>query len=140
MQTLLLTDKQYDDFEPGHLIARQGDVLLFKPRGNVMPGKLIEEGEKNRVVLAHGEVTGHAHAFYFNDAELPAQKKNAFELYETDAPTHAFTKFEGRLLRLNERAFLRHEEHAPFSLPARDFIVVIQHEGDELGELRRVAD
>ncbi len=138
MQTLLLTDKQYDDFTPGALIARQGDVLLYKPHTIPITEKRIEEGGR-RVVLAHGEVTGHAHAFYYNEAQVkPA--KNAYELYETDAPKYANTEFSGRLLRLNERAFLRHEEHAPFSLPARDFIVVIQHEGDELGELRRVMD
>jgi len=138
MQTLLLTDKQYDDFTLGALVARQGDVLLYKPHTTPIPGKRIEEGGR-RVVLAHGEVTGHAHAFYYNEAQIKPPK-NAYELYEVEASRYANTAFSGRLLRLNERAFLRHEEHAPFSLPARDFIVVIQHEGDEIGELRRVAD
>jgi hypothetical protein len=138
-QILVLTEKQYSDHPAGAVIARQGDVILFKPPGLVSLGKKIEDGEKNRVVLAHGEATGHAHAFYFEEAQAPEPKK-AYELFECDASAHCDTLLPGRLLRLHERAFLRHEEHAPFSLPAGDYISVIQHEGDEKEELRRVAD
>lgn len=137
MITCILSDKQYDEHPAGSVIARQGDVLLFKPFPNVLPDKLIEDGDKNRVVLAHGEVTGHAHAFYLSEAVQP---KKAYELFECDAPRCCHTTLEGRFLKLHERSFLRHEEHSPFSLPPRDYVVVIQHEGDEVEEFRRVAD
>lgn len=48
-------------------MARQGDVLIVPVSKAVDPadlGVLLEEPEKSRVVLAHGEATGHAHAFY----------------------------------------------------------------------------
>lgn len=135
--TLVLSDKQYRDHPAGALICRQGDVLLFKPSMAVNPGKKIEDSEKNRVVLAHGEVTGHAHAFYFSEA-VSSEPKFAYELFECERT--ACSTLPQRLLRLHERAFLRHEEHHPMSLPIGDYIVVIQHEGDELGELRKVAD
>ena len=132
----ILSEKQYDDALPGSVVARQGDVLLYKPHTTPVPGKQIENGGR-RVVLAHGEVTGHAHAFYRNEATAP---KSAYELYEIDAPKFCHTTLPGQFLRLNERSFLRHEEHDPLSLPARDYISVIQHEGNEIGEIRRVAD
>ncbi len=44
-------------------IVRQGDVLLAKIEK--LPKDAIEiKTEESRVVLAYGEVTGHAHAFY----------------------------------------------------------------------------
>jgi len=135
--TLVLSDKQYAQHPAGAVIARQGDVILFKPYARIeSTGNLIEDGEKNRVVLAHGEVTGHAHAFYF-EPEIP---KKAFELFECESKSHCKTSLPGKHLRLNTRSLLRHEEHHAFSLPAGDYVVVIQHEGDELGELRKVAD
>ena len=135
--TYTISEKQYADHPAGCVIARQGDVILFKPLSSAEPGDVIESGEKNRVVLAHGEVTGHAHAFYFHEAQQPV---HAYELFECDAPRCCHTGFPGQFLRLNERSFLRHEEHHPFSLPPGDYISVIQHEGDEQEELRRVAD
>lgn len=135
--TLTLNEKQYKEHPAGSLIARQGDVLLFKPIGTISCGKKIEDGEKNRVVLAHGEVTGHAHAFYYHEA-IAKEPKFVYELFEC-AKT-ACSSLPQKLLRLHERALLRHEEHHPMSFPAGDYIIVIQHEGDELGELRRVTD
>jgi hypothetical protein len=133
----VLSESQYRDHPAGAVIARQGDVVLFKPHDGAGHGPLIESGEKNRVVLAHGEVTGHAHAFYVSEAKEP---KKAFELFECNAQLNCNTRFDGKFLRLHERSFLRHEEHSPFSLPPGDYIVVIQNEGDEMGELRSVAD
>ena len=50
------------------IIRRQGDVLtVVRP----LPAKLTElPPDNDRVVLAHGEVTGHAHAFYAKRACL----------------------------------------------------------------------
>ena len=130
----IITDRQYETHAIGAVIARQGDVILEKA-GEVTVGELLEENEKNRVVLAHGEVTGHAHAFYYEEVTLPEPKK-AVQLFSL--PDQG--PIARRLLRLAERCFLRHEEHETISLPKGDYFVKIQHEGDEINELRRVAD
>ena len=110
-------------------------MCIFKAAGNPEPGELLEENEQNRVVLAEGEVTGHAHAFYHSDMTVPEPEKavQLFGLPEVGG-------IPERLLRLTTRAFVRHEEHESISIPKGDYIVRIQHEGDEINELRRVAD
>lgn len=90
---------------------RQGDVLLIRveaaPAGETRP--VPREGE--RIVLAHGELTGHAHAIADADAELRA-----------DAARR-------RWLRVGAAgATLRHEEHAPIALPPGTYRVVQQRE------------
>jgi len=128
--------------------GRQGDVFVVpasRPFEDSDLGEPILEQSGNRVVLAHGEVTGHAHAFYPEQdvaeglAEPVVSPVRLFPLHNADkyAPT-AFK--EARALRLKVRAFLRHEEHTIHSFPAGDYVVIQQHEGDELNELRRVAD
>lgn len=134
--THVMSEAQYDHHPNGTVIARQGDVVLFKPLDSIRIHNVnpIKEFDHRGVILAHGEVTGHAHAVAPEDptcSESPA-------LYEIDDRTEC--EFSVRLLRLPVRSLLRHEEHSDISLPARDFLIAIQHEGDELGELRKVAD
>lgn len=98
---------------------RQGDVLLVeaaKPSGK---GKAIK-AEQGRKVLAHGEVTGHAHA-------LPKET--------------AVVEFEGVVWVLPEVAApLTHEEHDTVTLsPDTVFIVGRQVEFSPKEE-RLVAD
>lgn len=100
-------------------IKRQGDVLLVQVK--VMPKNAIRHTEDTRVVLAHGEVTGHAHAIY-----EPAKAK----LWDAGAE---------RFLQVLETVALRHEEHKPVSLEAGIYRVVIQQEYTP-AELRNVAD
>jgi hypothetical protein len=56
---------------------RQGDVLII-PVAHMPPGLKKVKRENGRVVLAHGEVTGHAHAItdkrvaLFHDPKLAA--------------------------------------------------------------------
>ncbi len=126
--------------KPG--IVRQGDVLLI-PIENIDEsdiGELIQENNSNQVVLALGEATGHQHAFY---PDLDAK-----EIPEPVKPPRLYAlkneKKYGlpgtRLLRLETRAYLRHEEHDPISIAPGDKLVIPQHEGDELQEIRRVTD
>jgi len=54
---------QSKKFKIGNVVARQGDVGLILselPKG----AKRIPPNEKNREVLAFGEVTGHSHSLY----------------------------------------------------------------------------
>lgn len=87
---------------------RQGDVfLLAVPR--VPDGATPVAREDGRLVLAHGEVTGHAHA--------------------VAAPDGRLLEHEGaRFLAVPTAAVLVHEEHAPIALPPGTYRVVIQRE------------
>ncbi len=102
---------------------RQGDVLI-------VPVKAIPESldpvarENGRVVLAHGEVTGHAHAIkaegaaLFRDPRLMA----VFMTVSPDGPVA-----------------LEHEEHGTIMIPPGGYQVVRQREYAP-GEIRNVAD
>lgn len=87
---------------------RQGDVLVIPkaiPAG-AKPGKR----DKGRIVLAYGEVTGHAHAIEAREAEI--------------------LEHEGtRYIRVPKRgANLKHEEHGVVKLAPGEYEVRIQRE------------
>lgn len=99
---------------------RQGDVLLI-PANDLSASHEVPR-ENGRIVLAHGEATGHAHAIEEPRARLFEEPKSG-----------------RRLLRLVTESFLRHEEHAPITLPPGDYEVIRQREYTP-EEIRRVAD
>lgn len=102
---------------------RQGDVLI-------VPIKLLPKNlepvarEQGRVVLAHGEVTGHAHAIkdqkaaLFRDPKLTAIFMNV----SADGPVA-----------------LEHEEHATIHIPPGNYQVIRQREYSPEA-IRNVAD
>ena len=98
--------------------ARQGDVLVTatddEATGKPVP---IESG---RVVLAHGEFTGHAHALPATDCELV-----------DDAGIVTLT--------VRTSTALGHEEHAPVPLDPGRYRVTRQREY-RYGQARRVED
>lgn len=98
---------------------RQGDVLIVKV-DSMPPDAVPVEPDGNRVVLAYGEVTGHAHA-------LNAVTTKLFE--------HA----EGRFLVVDKPSALTHEEHAPIDLVPGVYRIVRQREYSPR-EVRFVAD
>jgi hypothetical protein len=90
---------------------RQGDVLLI-PIKRIPERAMEHESNGERIILARGEATGHAHAMKKPKAKL-------------------FSMFETRYLRVEEDgAALTHEEHAAIELPKGDYRVVIQREFD----------
>ena len=95
------------DPTPPRLMFRQGDVLLVAV--DALPEQAQPEPRGGRIVLAEGEVTGHAHA-----------------VEERDART--FTHEGQRYLLTKSRAQLIHEEHAPIEVPPGAYRVVIQRE------------
>lgn len=121
---------------------RQGDVLIIPvPKGSRNPGAAIDR-EGGRVVLAHGEVTGHAHAI--EDKACYLYVDDSSRISEADAMTMLSRLGGGlipdRLLVCDTPVPVRHEEHRAFHLPAdRDYIVRIQREYSPT-ELRNVAD
>lgn len=103
---------------------RQGDVLVRAV--TTLPGNAQVVASPERIVLAYGEVTGHAHAI---DA------KEAQEFSHADA-----AGVVRRYLKVFERgASLEHEEHAAIPLPPGFYEIVQQREYTP-SEVRRVMD
>lgn len=104
-------------------VYRQGDVLLRKVGGVVASAtaKAVERVD-GRLILAYGEVTGHAHAI-------------------DDALAEMFTERDGRLyLKVGgDDVTLNHEEHATIKLDPGVYEVIHQREYDPARE-RRVLD
>ncbi len=102
---------------------RQGDVLLISV--GELPEKLEQVArEGRRVILARGEVTGHAHAIKDDRAALFRDPKLAA----------IFLRVSG-----NAPVLLEHAEHDTIAIPAGNYRVVRQREYAP-GEIRRVAD
>jgi len=89
---------------------RQGDVLLIPI--DYVPLAATKQPRKGDIVLAHGEVTGHAHRI----KELQA------DVFMGAAGT--------RFLRAAEPVNLTHEEHATVSIPPGAYRIVQQREWD----------
>jgi hypothetical protein len=86
---------------------RQGDVLLL--HRDTLPREAVPTGNKDRIVLAWGESTGHAHAM---------STRSAFE----------FVAGERRFLRVDDFTHLVHEEHAPIIVSPGIYEIVKQRE------------
>lgn len=105
---------------------RQGDVLLVDAsyRGEKAGAPIPAEG--GRTVLAHGEVTGHAHAI------------------EPEAKVSYFDADAERFLTVMEKVGLGHEEHTAVFLAPNDAAGGKYQQAfqvEEFGEeVRRVAD
>ena len=104
--------------------VRQGDVLLV-PAEAVPTGAKSVPRDAGRVVLAYGEVTGHAHAI----------RSTAARLLEAQ---------EERYLVTSDTVTLEHEEHGPIAIAPGTYRVVIQREyvpaDVEPASFRRVID
>lgn len=100
---------------------RQGDVFLLPVKKQDVSNAKEEERDNGRVILAYGEVTGHAHAISSKAATLYAVEENL------------------KILRVEEEAELVHEEHGSATLIKGDYQVIRQRENTPLG-WRIVAD
>jgi hypothetical protein len=88
---------------------RQGDVLLVPI--DVLPADIEPvPREAERIVLAHGEATGHAHAIAGLQASLWEARNGA------------------RFLRVESTCDLLHEEHDPIELRPGAYRVIRQVE------------
>lgn len=106
---------------------RQGDVLIVPLAADAVPEQAAEapserRDTRGRLVLALGEVTGHAHAVV-GPGRLVREGSS----------------FEPMLLHVPEGARVVHEEHAAISLPKGWYRVVRQREYVP-GSVRVVAD
>jgi hypothetical protein len=91
-------------------MIRHGDVLLVPVAASeVGADATVRDRDKGRVILAYGEVTGHAHAITEDGASI--LESNGLEF-----------------LRVENVATLRHEEHATVEIPAGTYKIVHQRE------------
>lgn len=101
---------------------RQGDVLLVRTDKTVTDSKEVT-ADSDRVVLRHGEATGHAHAFY---------ERQQVKLHETSK--------KERHLTVIETALLKHEEHTHAKVGPGTYDLPLQTEWTDDNEPRVVAD
>ena len=105
-----------------------GDVLITAIK-NTTAGIQPLAADNGRVILAHGEVTGHAHA-------LPADRVNAFYKEGDDIGISGGPSY----IEVVKEAPVTHEEHAAISLAPGKYEIIRQREYDMLAGVRRVAD
>jgi hypothetical protein len=137
---------------------RQGDVLIVPVAKLPAKSKLTEvPREEGRVVLAHGEVTGHSHAFARGGVEMYRTETDArFMRVGGSASIDATRQAEAYNLAIrfadlasarsladraeaDGLAALRHEEHKPVIHAPGAYQVIIQREYAP-GAIRNVAD
>jgi hypothetical protein len=107
-------------------LFRQGDVLVRQVRSRRPAGRDVTE--QGRVILAHGEVTGHCHEVVAETAEDLGPAAQFFE--EPDGR---------RFLFVQRACTLVHQEHAAIALAPGCYEVTRQREYIA-GEIRSVAD
>jgi hypothetical protein len=88
---------------------RQGDVLLIRVESLPENAQQAKPDEEHRIVLAYGEVTGHAHAVSTAHAVL-------------------YQAGPDRFLEVTAGASLVHEEHSAINLDPGTYKVVRQRE------------
>ena len=104
-------------------LIRQGDVLIV-PTTNIPANTVPVARENGRLILAHGEATGHAHTILDETADL-VTADGANELYLL---VHGLTPVA-----------LVHDEHDTLTIAPGKYIVRRQREYAPEG-LRNVAD
>lgn len=114
---------------------RQGDVLIEQvsalPKGAA--SEVPREG--GRVILAHGEVTGHAHALTSQHAVLMSIK-----VPQRGSVRGVDPELEERFLKVEKQSTLSHEEHGPIELPPGTYRITIQRQWDQSAGFIPVVD
>lgn len=106
------------------MLQRQGDVLIRKVDALPKGLKEVPLDDRGRIVLAEGEVTGHAHVVECDEATFLAAD---------------LTDLENRFLRVEHEAQVVHEEHDTLTLEPGFYEVRRQREYQPEAE-RWVAD
>lgn len=116
------------DVVPAHV--RQGDVLVIDVLDAPEDiGQLVPREADGAVVLAHGEVTGHKHAFWDDSTSM----------YSNDVVVGSTKAMPARLLKIVEPTAFKHDEHTQIPVDKGIKRRLIQTEYTP-SELRRVAD
>lgn len=109
-------------------MIRQGDVLLIQCATLPVSAMPVKAKKNERVILAHGEVTGHHHSL------MPGKAKLFSDDRTNDTGVHA-----GIVEVAEALAELQHQEHA--SIPLARGIHEVRRQREYHPEaIRRVAD
>lgn len=108
--------------EKKQMIYRQGDVALIRVAS--LPKGAKDITPKDRIVLMHGEATGHAHAI---------------ERVKDKMPARYFDAGAERFLQVLEKTALLHEEHSAVILDKGIYRQAFQVE-EKRQEIQRVTD
>ncbi|HEX7828680.1 MAG TPA: hypothetical protein VF787_03455 [Thermoanaerobaculia bacterium] len=126
-------------------ILRQGDVLLVAVQGGLHRPRVVTR-DKDKVVLAYGEVTGHSHAIAEPSVRLTVldHRSEMAEaarklLAEVGLTTEIRDEDVVGVLEVPVPAELVHEEHATVPLTDEKYVVLRQREYSP-EEIRQVAD
>ena len=131
---------------------RQGDVLL-RPVVSLPPGCTAED-LASRIVLAHGEVTGHAHAIYDHKGTRLTEAEALVDAFGTpeaaaEIAEAAIARAKARLwvapsgdryLEVTEPVTLKHEEHTQHVIEPGLYELPVQVEYTSADVVRQVAD
>ena len=126
-----------------NMIIRQGDCLLL--RCKTMPEGCVEiPAEGGRIVLMHGEVTGHAHAIYDHEASMEEAGCMAAKAIGESARRSKVRLMKApdgiRYLEVFASVNLRHEEHTAHEIPPGIYELPIQVAEDTENGVRQIAD
>lgn len=135
---------------------RQGDVYLIPVTALPAGCRPIQPEAGRRFVLAHGEVTGHAHAIYEFTPDMDAEKaandaisNAATGAAATQAIKRAMERRTAQMwsspdgewyLEVRQPSTMRHEEHSAPTIPPGIYHAPIQVEANADNMIRRVAD
>lgn len=124
-------------------MARQGDVLIVAIPA-LPTGATPRPRTKRGVVLAEGEVTGHAHTITRKDVvhyDAPTAVDAARRLLRDAGLTFEIhTGAAISFLDVATESKLTHEEHSTIAVPAGPKVVIIQREWSDADEPRQVLD
>lgn len=123
---------------------RQGDVFVEQVRKRARKGKAVID--RGRVILAYGEVTGHAHEVVeaVHAAARESASAVAYQAHESTEtampPAQLFEEPDGtRYLFVDRACLLTHQEHGTIALAPGCYKVTRQREYSP-EEIRNVAD
>jgi hypothetical protein len=111
---------------------RQGDVLI--ERIAIIPTTAVKQNKSARIILAHGEVTGHHHALETGD---PADWWKQGEIFT--ANWKPVTLAGEVYVSLPSGGVVTHQEHSEIKLPVGNYRITRQREYSPEA-IRNVAD
>ena len=135
-------------------IVRQGDVLILQVKALPKGCTPIEPEGGRCFVLAHGETTGHKHAFYeITDDQAAEQRAHEAAAKADEIAEAALERARARrtvqmwaatdgewYLEVRQPSTMRHEEHSAPTIPPGIYHVPVQVEAGADNMIRQVAD
>lgn len=113
---------------------RQGDVLIEVVNGALPEG--VDAKERGRAILAHGEVTGHAHEIEEPGRAVLEKPVTAVGVRGDLGDSATATRL---VLKLGQKSAVKHQEHSRIELPKGKLVVTRQREYSPEA-IRNVAD